>query len=401
MLFLSLTCLWSALADPYRRFQTSRLLIARLYSTGPPLHLAPEAHPTPFAPLSPSFPYLANTTPPLDGHQPASPRFLLSILATSIYLGMPGVTQSVLSLVLGNISPWSIGAYLDFAIGRGVGAFAGEEWEDHELETGVAAVGLEELGELISPLSSAPVKKVGEVRMKSRREGIKTGSPTPTPSPSLHSSQFPPASFSRSASPTPSIKSETSSNSSLDSNLIHSIRSSGADEPTFFYGSTSDKIGEACAVWLCKWGVDILDVEERTRAPGLQGVEERFGSLGIGKKNALHLSADDRKAPVGDETTSSSTLFPPLFSLGGLPPAWIRAVVSSDSFFVKGEVERYKVARRIHELRRAQRDAARSEAGGRWREDEVEEEDDEEADEEEEFERESILPACLGRTLTL
>lgn len=57
-------------------------------------------------------------TTPLQ--QPATPRFLCSLIATSIYLGLPALTAQALTLILCSITPYTIKHYLHFAIGRGI-----------------------------------------------------------------------------------------------------------------------------------------------------------------------------------------------------------------------------------------------------------------------------------------
>jgi hypothetical protein len=360
------------------------MLLARLYSTGPSLHLSAATHPTAQSPLSPAFPFLpASTSPTPEGAQPATPRFLLSLLATSIFLGLPGVTQSVLHLILGNVSPWSVGVYLGFAIGRGIGSYAGEEWEDGE-EPGRAAVTLESLGKTDSPrLPPLDTVRRDSVASSSQR-GIKTANLTPTPSPTSRHSAWTPTGDSatpRPASPALSAKSASSS-SSLESHLIRSLHSFTEPEATFYYGVASVRIGEACAAWLCKWGADVLDVEERTHAVSVMGVEERFNGMQLGRKTEPADVRSRTSARPGSPPSSVPVVFPPLFSLGGLPATWLRAVISSDAFFVGSELERYKVARRVYELRRSQREAQKLEQG-RSLSDEADRDDEEEAEEEE------------------
>lgn len=476
---------YNARDDPNISRAAFEVLLARLYATsGPPLWISPATHPTPLHPLSPSFPSLPSTSAPLptapENAQPATPRFLLSLLATSLFLGMPGVTQGVTTLVIGSLSPWSIGHYLGFAIGRGVGPWAGEEWEvgggaedGDEEEKG--ARGLEELGVRVEE----SVDGDGDAEMRSLEsedgegEGEKSGGRTPKEGVKMGSPQSPgllgplattpgatavqrpstpdhtPAITDTSASrPTPSRASlrTTSSSSSLASSRISALReddaSSSADrdaeQQLFFYGPTSNKIGEACACWLARWGVDVLDVEERLylaakkleksaairgRRANESGGSVRFdglpasaakGSLGKGKgKASLSSSPNPSYFPYtpGSRNTSTSgsphphrsitdtdgspSTFPPIFSLGGLPATWIRAVVSSDAFFVKNEMQRYSVAKRVYDLRRAQRDERKNADGKETRrgsfesDSEDEDEKDEELDEESEFDGQS------------
>ncbi|KAE8216874.1 hypothetical protein CF327_g65 [Tilletia walkeri] len=112
--------------------------IAHLYGAAPELVLPEWASPQPSQPLSSAFivpaavgagpvPQSATTAPSTDGtslpssstlQHPATPRFLLSLLATSIYLGIPSVTTHVITLILYSITPFTIMHYLRFATGQ-------------------------------------------------------------------------------------------------------------------------------------------------------------------------------------------------------------------------------------------------------------------------------------------
>ncbi|CAD6901936.1 unnamed protein product [Tilletia caries] len=114
--------------------------IAHLYGAAPELVLPEWASPQPTQPLSSAFVVPAVVGPPgslsmcLPGSQsapsvanadgssssahPATPRFLLSLLATSIYLGIPSVTTHVITLILYSITPFTIMHYLRFATGQ-------------------------------------------------------------------------------------------------------------------------------------------------------------------------------------------------------------------------------------------------------------------------------------------
>jgi len=79
-----------------------------------------------------------------------------------------------------------------------------------------------------------------------------------------------------------------------------------------YYGVLSDRVGHGCACWLARWGIDILAWEE---------------------------GVDAEKAPK-------------IWRRGGLTPQWVRAILSSNFFFVKSEWDRYDAAKRVVELRR-------------------------------------------------
>lgn len=97
-------------------------------------------------------------------------------------------------------------------------------------------------------------------------------------------------------------------------------------EPSYFYGGVSNKVGEAAACWLARWGGDILSYED-TR-PGLF--------------SGASTSAADAKGTSG----------PVIWGRCGLNATWARALLSSDLLFVKGERERYEMAKVVLELRR-------------------------------------------------
>ena len=102
-------------------FGLYRLCVARLYGGGPPLFIDPAIVPTPSQPLTPSFPNPPTPTHVPPGHQPVTPRFLMSLLAVSIYLCMPSLTAEALSYVTNTIGPFTVMDYLRFAYGEGLG----------------------------------------------------------------------------------------------------------------------------------------------------------------------------------------------------------------------------------------------------------------------------------------
>ncbi|KAJ7048143.1 hypothetical protein C8F01DRAFT_1214322 [Mycena amicta] len=177
------------------------ICISRLYGGGPPLHISPSSLiPSTSHPLTSAFPSASNidTTTPA-GHHPATPRFLLSLLATSVYLSMPTVAAQALSSILNTVGPTTVLLYLDFALGKAIPA----PDPKHEPDS---AVGLENVA-LIVQEDSASLSNTSVY----------------------------------------SIASETSQ----DTRKIS------------YYGAISDKIGEAAACWLARWATDMLAFEER------------------------------------------------------------------------------------------------------------------------------------------
>jgi hypothetical protein len=86
-------------------------------------------------------------TPP--GHHPGTPRFLLSLLATSVYLSIPTLVAHALSSILSTIGPYTVLQYLDFALGKPIGPLD-PNWNEPE-----AAVGLERIAHSISDDASS------------------------------------------------------------------------------------------------------------------------------------------------------------------------------------------------------------------------------------------------------
>ncbi|KAJ7630424.1 hypothetical protein FB45DRAFT_915461 [Roridomyces roridus] len=248
--------------------------IARLYGGGPPLHIFPSLVPSTSLPLTSAFPFTnvdPNPPPTPSGHQPGTPRFLLSLLATSVYLSIPTLTATALSAILRTVGPYTVLQYLDFALGKPIGV-ANSNWNEPE-----AAVGLENIAQLI---------------------------PDNAPS--------------------------DASLRSVESDETHH------GEKQFHYGAISDKIGEACACWLARWAPDILALEER--------------KAGMGDV----IATMTRRRPTSSQPLPPSdySAVPAIWDRGGLNVAWVCALVSADTLFVRGERERYDFARAVVELRR-------------------------------------------------
>jgi len=118
----------------------------------------------------------------------------------------------------------------------------------------------------------------------------------------------------------------------------------------YSYGAVSDKIGEACVCWLARWSADIL-VSEQQAAGGMQPVP--FAPVAtppraIGRRSTV----SGWRTPISDVVCSPPAPLPLIWRRGGLTATWVRALVSSDLLFVKGERERYDLAKAVVELRR-------------------------------------------------
>ncbi|PPQ98872.1 hypothetical protein CVT24_003503 [Panaeolus cyanescens] len=285
------------------------ICISRLYGGGPPLHISPSLIPTPAYPLSPPFSGVKESEDAPAGKQPASPRFLLSLLSTAIYLSIPAVASQALALILKTIGPTTVIDYLNFACGRSI-TFS--HLEPDEIK---AAVGLENVAQMVEePLSRQhSMSSIGT-------EGLKSGS-SPTPTVSADLSSLP------QEDPAPEVQEDIRAHWSTT-------------EPLHHYGAVSDKIGESCACWLARWAVDLLHLEapdilhphdSRSRSQSLSSIRDRPGTV----------------APL-----FISRPIPTILRPGGLTAKWIAALVSADTLFVPNERGRYNFARAVVELRR-------------------------------------------------
>lgn len=244
--------------------------------------------PTPLYPLTRSFPDYAESEAAPPGHHPATPRFLLSLLATAIYLSIPSVAGQSLRHILTTVGPTTAIRYLNFAIGKGIGP--------EEENTPEAAVGLEHLAE-ISNSGAADV-----------------------------------ASISSKLSCLPIEEDETRKEDPAEAVYDEDCEGELTGERHFIYGGVSDKVGEAAACWLTRWGHDMLAYEE--------GDSSSHGTVSGSSAFPTALPARGCQ-PV-----------PLIWRRGGLDARWARAILSSDLLFVGGERERYEMAKVVLELRR-------------------------------------------------
>ncbi|KAI0044370.1 hypothetical protein FA95DRAFT_1597434 [Auriscalpium vulgare] len=293
------------------------LCIARLYGGGPPLYVDPSIMPTAAQPLTPSFPHPSVRRNAPIGQQPASPRFLLSLVAVSVYLSIPSMVSQALANILRTMGPFTVVSYLNFAAGKGIG-----ELEDSDLGP---AVSLESVAKLIKTDLTGP-------------------------------REHPKVSKDATFEDTASVASKQTVQSDPDAQKVDPAElSSDSDEGDtahedmhFHYGAVSDKIGEAAVCWLARWGTDILVAEQQAMSG-----KSTLGASISGKSPA-------RRATVTYASPSTSSgppspqpaVAPVIWRRGGLDPTWVRALISSDSLFVKNEKERYEMAKAVVELRR-------------------------------------------------
>lgn len=278
--------------------------MSRLYGGGPPLHVSPNIIPTTDYPLTPPFAGVVETEEVPTGHQPASHRLLLSLLATSIYLSIPSVASQILSLILKTVGPTTVINYLNFACGKSLVD------SDPRPADSKPAVGLENIANLLED------ELANDLYIQSTKsvEGLKS---------------LPQSSDRQGASESPEPQDSEPSDSTHK-------------DASYHYGAVSDKIGEACACWIARWAVDVLQLEtEDSRA---------YDS----RAHPFTPSNRDKETPTDQRlvTWKKFLKVPVIFGREGLNAKWVAAFVSADTLFVKNERDRYDFARTIVELRR-------------------------------------------------
>ncbi|KAG1749616.1 uncharacterized protein EDB91DRAFT_1344244 [Suillus paluster] len=298
------------------------ICIARLYGGGPPLYVPSSLIPSSSHPLTPAF---SGSPLPCDtpkGHHTASPRLLLSLLATAVYLSIPSIASQAVNCIMNTIGPYTVIPYLNFAIGKPV-----DTCPDKEAE---AAVGLEHIAQPVTHESRASSTSRSPLRISGTKQD-----PADDLSDKLQDLD---------------VQKEDPAESEADSEPEDApIR-----EPHFHYGLLSDKIGEAAACWLARWGADMFVHEEKASlGPGLPAtpvpvpvhvVSSRKRADTMPTKPSLH----------SEPTVPEPHVVPVIWTRGGLNSKWVRQILGSDLLFVKGEKERYELACAVVELRRRQ-----------------------------------------------
>lgn len=319
--------------DPNITRAAFEICLQRLYSSYPQLHFPVSLLPTATQPLTPSFPpssadkfpSLQSATQNLPEHtQLVTPRLLLSLLATATYLGQQYLLREVLAIVLRTVCPQTVNRYLYFAIGHGIGE---EEWHNQDEE------GAKDMESVAKTLSSGFTHTSAEDW--SSMEGSDESAPARVPRLSTDSNS---SSYSDDGPSVMKVEGETGDKSVTRSDSVRSTATvrpgqsglAALSTPTVeeegsetsyimphFYGFVSDRIGEACVCWLARWGMDVLKIEEQMAEVDLQ-----------------------HDGPL-------------VWAQGGVPANFVAAVLSSDALFVSNEMERYRMTRRVLELRRA------------------------------------------------
>ncbi|QRW05007.1 hypothetical protein RhiLY_04006 [Ceratobasidium sp. AG-Ba] len=352
--------------DPNITRPAFRICIARLYGGGPDLFVDPALIPSNQHPLTQSFPVASPSSPAPQGSHPATPRFLLSLLATANFLHIPSVTSQALLLVLSTIGPWTISRYFGFAIGQGIGT--PDRDEPH------SAAGLDAIGQpapavapKISPNQPIKIEEVSPQEEEEDEDLVKVSSL------GNHEALFPKDRVTSAASQL-----------TLD------------DTRSVYTYTEQDEDGTPT-----RWGADILGLEEAVEAqsyPPAPKLAAPFPGLTHSRSSShppatppspttfspfsahvsLHNASQSTSSLPFSSRRSTSTYIHPMlltpailsranpgnsnsfvkapsvWSHGGLCARWARAVICSDDLFVRGEWERFVFATRVVELRRRQ-----------------------------------------------
>jgi hypothetical protein len=344
--------------------------IATLYGAAPTLVLPSWCCPTPEAPLttqfqvnrssqstkSPSFSSTSTSEGQFNRAQhPATPRFLLSLIASATYLGIPSVASQAVTLVLCSITPYTVSQYLRFSLGSGiVGAHEAQDRQegqhshwDWELEGPVW--GMEGLSKECNSNNSSVesiLDRAGAMSMQADEEEDEEGKAGND--------------HSRTSSPSFRGIKESSAESFLPS-FMSEKENIFSHQGRFYYGAPSDKIGEVCACWLLRWGADVLLAEEQMQVDEDAQDCPLYISTFTLPRGVLPMSQSF--TPGNDSsfniTQSLAAPHPTVWchpKLGGIPAAWVRTIISSDSFWIRSEWDRYDMARRVVAMRRGHRD---------------------------------------------
>ncbi|KAG8865482.1 hypothetical protein FRC20_009780 [Serendipita sp. 405] len=236
-----------------------------------------------------------------NNHHPCSPRFLLSLLSTAFYLSITSLTTEVLRLILSTIGPLTVVRYLDYALGKGIGSPNSTFVEPER------AVTLENVGE------DTDSESISTENTHGANTGATEGS-------------------------------YSSEEDDLKQSEITTLGDKGRDAPSYLYGFVGNKIGEACATFLARWGIDLLHEEEDQRTnPSIFAPSPLFSTpLGVPNPDILTSNASSWRS-----TSPKSRIWSE-----GLSPEWVYGVLSSDELFVRDETKRYEAAKRVVEMRR-------------------------------------------------
>ena len=301
----------------------STILQQNLHSTplwrGPPLYTCPPLIPSFSEPLTTAYthPSVLKASVP-QGHHPATPRSL----STAIYLSISSITLEALQRILASVRSVTVVRYLDYAIGRGIGA------EDEGPGADVhAAVGLEHIGKDLS-------LQVDDAHSYSQSHYASSHAASHSASMHMHPAE-------------PELEAklgEVHLDGQLDDNASL-LSSSGR----YFYGTVGDRIGEAAACSLGRWGVDLVTAEEDGLSPAFAGSSPSHRTTTTTTAGDININTTTNAAYACTHLMSNAHTA--WIWMRALSARWVRGLVSSDAFFVQGDLKQYGFARRVVELR--------------------------------------------------
>lgn len=272
--------------------------VAHLYGSAPQLVLPHWAIATPAAPLSNAWPpthdhhgheahthvsaatqHVTQLKPGNTESMPATPRFLLSLLATSIYLGIPALTSAATTLIMASFTPFTLSTYLSFALGKPI--LGAAEARKREYERGTQSShdghlwdwelegpcwGLDHIG-IPHPLDDADISSSSSASTshhQQRPDLDEDDQISNDGGSSLHTRD-------RTASSSPSTPRRTTqqqqqhqrpSMSRANTTATSSTSPHLAAAPLLDYGQISHQIAESAFCYLHRWAADIAAVEE-------------------------------------------------------------------------------------------------------------------------------------------
>ncbi|SCV67214.1 BQ2448_5860 [Microbotryum intermedium] len=270
--------------------------------------------------------------------QPATPTFLLSLLATATYLEIPAIQSLAMHWIQKTITPWTVAQYLGFALGKGLGSGS------------------------LSPELDAPCRGLESVGAPYKLDGPTLSPMTETEHASTRSSRA----------------------SSISSDEVQDGETAWSSDTSMFVDQEGERIGEACACWLAKWGAETLTTEEWLAARVIEmdataGMTMDRDDFLSRRRQIIEPFFYDENRPACFNTHPE--LAPPSLaiwsSIGGIDARWVRGVISSDAFFIAhtissattkltsdlapeglesdGEFQRYLFAKRVVEMRRSEK----------------------------------------------
>ena len=258
----------------------------------------------------------------------------MSLLAVSVYLSVPSLAAQALGSIISTIGPFTVIDYLRFAYGEGIGPFEEEDFNP--------LVGLEHVAQLVkddpqdSPSTSGTKPARDEVvhGLSQSLDEISVADQVPT---SHRGEDL-------------SVEKEDPAELSSESDSPTSSLNETETDHFFSYGAVSDKIGESCVCWLARWGADILVCEQQASSTPKQFSPSPSNPT----PPAISRRPTASRWRPSHPDVESSPRVPLIWRRGGLTATWVRALVSSDLLFVRGEWERYDLARTVVELRRSE-----------------------------------------------